>query len=547
MYLRRLSITNLAIIENLEVLFDKGLNIITGETGAGKSVLISSLNLILGRKTDTDMIRTGEEKLTVEAEFSDLNKELLKILKDYDIEAGVSLIIRRELSRNKRSRIFINDNPSNAEILTALGNGLIDMHGQHDHQSLLNPETHIKILDGYYNISILKTESLYNEIISLKKEIDRVTKSEKELSDKKELLSYHLKEISEADPKEDEDEEISAELKKLDSIEDIKKLCQAVSDISEGESSVLKGISLIKSKCEALSITDKQFAPFTDDIESSYQAVKEFTSACDLYSNSLEFDAERYDMLSERYLLLKKLMKKFGPELKDVIKHKNEISVQLSSIESIGSGREKLIKTLDSLEESMKKECSLLTAARKEGAKKFCAAIREEFKEVGLNGAEMSVVIAEKPVSPDGADAVEFYIRTNVGEEHKPLSKTASGGEVSRIMLSIKNITGAGREAQVSVFDEIDSGISGRIAGKVGEKIQKLSSARQVIVITHLPAIASCEGTHFSVRKRVEGDRTQVGVIKLNNAQRSEEIASLITSGKAGDDLKKIASKMLGS
>ena len=546
MYLRRLSINNLAIIENLEVFFDKGLNIITGETGAGKSILISSLNLILGRKTDTDMIRSGEEKLTVEAEFADLAPEIIELLKDHYFEAGDNLIIRRELSKNKRSRIFINDSPSNAEILTSVGNSLIDMHGQHDHQSLLNNETHIRILDGYCKVSVSETERLYNEIISLIKEIDRITKAEKELRDKKELLSYHLKEIDEVSPKENEDAEISAELNKLDSIEDLKKLCQSVTDAAEGESSVLRGINFIKSKCETLSITDKKFAPFVNDIESSYQAVKEFSSACELYSNSLEFDSERYDMLSERYLSLKKLMKKYGPDIADVVKYRNEISAQLDSIDNIGTDREKLVKDLNSLEESMKKECAGLTAARKAGAKKFCSAIAAEFSEVGLNGAEMSIRISEKPVSPDGADAVEFYIRTNVGEEPKPLSKTASGGEVSRIMLSIKNITGAGREAQVSVFDEIDSGISGRVAEKVGEKIRKLSSARQVIVITHLPAIASKGGSHFSVRKRVEGSRTQVGVIKLNKAQRAEEIASLITSGRAGDDLKKLAGKMIG-
>ncbi len=546
MYLRRLSINNLAIIENLEVFFDKGLNIITGETGAGKSILISSLNLILCHKTDTDMIRSGEEKLTVEAEFAELNPEIIKLLKDHDVEAEDILVIRRELSKNKRSRIFINDSPSNSEILTSVGNSLIDMHGQHDHQSLLNNETHIRILDGYCKVSVSETESLYDEIVSLKKEIDRVTKAEKDLKDKKELLSYHSKEIDEVSPKENEDAEISAELNKLDSIEDLKKLCQSVTDATEGESSVLRGINFIKSKCETLSITDKKFAPFVNDIESSYQAVKEFSSACELYSNSLEFDAERYDMLSERYISLKKLMKKFGPDIADVIRYGNEISVQLDSIDNIGTDREKLVKDLNSLEESMKRECARLTAARKAGAKKFCSAIGEEFAEVGLNGAEMSIRISEKPVSPDGADAVEFYIRTNVGEEPKPLSKIASGGEVSRIMLSIKNITGAGSEAQVSVFDEIDSGISGRVAEKVGEKMQKLSFTRQVIVITHLPAIASKGGSHFSVRKRVEGSRTQVGVIKLNKAQRTEEIASLITTGKAGDDLKKLAGKMIG-
>jgi len=279
-------------------------------------------------------------------------------------------------------------------------------------------------------------------------------------------------------------------------------------------------------------------------LESSYQAVKEFSSACDRYAGSLEFDEERYNILSERFTQLKKLMKKFGPSLSDVIRYAEEAAEQLGSIENIGFDKEKLIKKSAELEEKLQKECAGLSAARKSGAKKFETAISTEFAEVGLNNAELKVMIAEKPVSPDGADAVEFYIRTNVGEEAKPLSKTASGGEVSRIMLSIKNITGAGREAEISVFDEIDSGISGRIAEKVGEKLFKLSGSRQVIAITHLPAIASKGDTHFSVRKKVSGSRTVVEVVRLDKKHRAEEISSLIT-GKSGTASKKAAEDLL--
>ncbi|MBN2857253.1 MAG: DNA repair protein RecN [Candidatus Delongbacteria bacterium] len=546
MLLKRLSIANLAIIENLEVIFEEGLNIITGETGAGKSILISSLKLILGHKPDPDMIRTGTDKMIVEAEFFGLGKEQTDILEKNGIEACDSLIVRREVYLSKRSRIFINDTPSNAEVLSMIGDSLIDIHGQHDHQSLLNRETHINILDDFSYISTSEIGRLYNESISLKKEIDRVTKKEKELYDKKELLSYHFKEIKEASPKENEDEEISAELKKLDSVEDLKNLCRAVTETAEGEpGAILRNINIIKNKCESLTETDKNFAPFINDLESSYQAVKEFSSTCELYANSLEFDEEKYDRLSERYLLLKKLMKKFGPELSDVIRYGQEISVQLDSIENIGSDREKLIKQADELDRKIKKECSRLTAERKSAAQQFEKAIKDEFSEVGLNAAVLSVRFSEKAPSQDGADDIEFYIRTNIGEEFKPLSKTASGGEVSRIMLSIKNISASGRESEISVFDEIDSGISGRIAEKVGEKLLKLSMTKQVITITHLPSIASKGVSHYSVRKRTAGQRTIVDVIKLNLDQRTEEIASLITSGKAGDDLKKLAAKLL--
>ena len=548
MLLKRLSIANLAIIENLEVIFEEGLNIITGETGAGKSILISSLKLILGQKPDPDLIRTGAEKLIVEAEFIETGIEYHNVLKKNEIEVSDRLIIRREVYQSKRSRIFINDTPSNSETLTELGDLLIDIHGQHDHQSLLNSDTHIKILDGYLKISTAEAEKLFNEILVLKKEIAKVLKTENELRDKKELLSYHLKEIKDASPLENEDEDISLQLKKMENVEEIKKLCQAVEEITDGDGkSILRGISQIRSKCETLSETDKKFTPFINDIESSYQAIKEFSSTCSVYAGSLEFDEQTYSDLSERYSLLKKLMKKFGPSLADVINYVNDIELQLNSIENIGSDREKLEKELKSLEKEMEKECSRLSSLRRSGAAQFTDSIKVEFKEVGLKDAEMSVKIDKKSVSSDGYDSVEFYIRTNVGEESKPLSKTASGGEVSRIMLSVKNITGSGRDAQISVFDEIDSGISGRIAEKVGSKISKLSKNRQVIVITHLPAIASKSGTHFSVRKRTAGQRTMTEVIRLSKQQRIDEIASLITTEKGSSDSKKLAEKMIES
>ena len=536
MLLKRLSIANLAIIENLEVIFEGGLNIITGETGAGKSILISSLKLILGHKPDPDLIRTGADKMIVEAEFIETG-----------IEVSDNFIIRREVYQSKRSRIFINDTPSNSKTLSELGNLLVDIHGQHDHQSLLNRDTHIKIIDEYLNISTVEAERIYNEIQRLEKEIAKAIKTENDLKDKKELLSYHLKEIKDASPAENEDEDISLQLKKMENVEEIKKMCQAVDELTDGDgTSVLRGINQIRLKCETLSETDKKFAPFLNDIESSYQAIKEFSSTCSVYAGSLEFDEKNYNELSDRYSLLKKLMKRFGPTLSDVVRYGNEISAQLDSIENIGSDREKLEKQLGEFESEMKKECATLSSLRKSGAVKFESVIKEEFKEVGLKDAELSVKIDKKTVSADGSDAVEFYIRTNIGEESKPLSKTASGGEVSRIMLSVKNITGSGRAAQISVFDEIDSGISGRIAEKVGEKLFKLSATRQVIAITHLPAIASKSGTHFSVRKRIAGRRTVTEVLRLTNLQRIEEIASLITTEKGSADSKKLAEKMLG-
>jgi DNA repair protein RecN (Recombination protein N) len=531
MFLKRLSVNNLAIIDTLEVKFEKGLNIITGETGAGKSVIISALSLILGKKADTDMIRTGEEKFVVEAEFDD---------------GKAGLIIRREYARSRKNRFFINDSPATSEDVAKTGTDLLDIHGQHDHQSLLDKNTHIAILDDKIGISTSEMASLFAEDQAVKKQIEDSIKKEKELSDKKELLEYHLKEIREVSPSEGEDVRISADLKKMESIEDIKKICSAVSESTGAqEDSLLSKLRFITSKCDQLSQIDKQFEPFLKDLDSAYQSVKEFSNSAEYYSATLEFDEDEYNRLSDRYSLLRKIMKKFGPELSDVIKYQNEAKLQLDSIENVAFGREKLEKRAKELYSAMKKESERLSEIRNKGKVRLEKEINGEFSEIGLGKAEISVMITEKELSSDGKDSVEFYIRTNVGEESKPLSKIASGGEISRIMLSIKNVLQSEKGVGIAVFDEIDSGISGSVAEKVGNKLLKLSQTKQVIVITHLPSIASKGKTHFSVRKKTVKERTVVDVLKLDKDQRIQEIASLITAEKAGEDSRKLAEKLL--
>lgn len=548
MPIKRLSIRNLAIIESLEVDFEKGLNIITGETGAGKSIIISSLKLILGTKADADMIRAGEDKLTVEAEFSEINPETVKFIRQNEPDFIQPLIIRREVYKSRRSRIFINDTPVSSDIITELGNIMIDIHGQHDHQSLLNKDTHINILDERAGISTLKIAELYAEDLSLNKEIERIIKNENDLKDKRELLEYHYKEINEISPEENEDKEISTELKKMENIEDIKKICQAVTDtVSGSESSLLSKLNYIKNKCGQLSEIDKQFEPFINDLESAYSSVTEFGTSSELFSNLLEFDDEKYGRMSDRYSQLKKLMKKFGPELSDVIIYFGSIKNQLDSIENVSFDKDKLLKRSKELKKEIEDECSKLTSKRKEGIKKLEKEINAEFKDIGLQNAEISVNLSKKEISPDGWDSVEFYIKTNIGEESKPLSKIASGGEISRIMLSIKNIISSEKGVGIVIFDEIDSGISGQTAEKVGEKLFKLSQNKQVIAITHLPSIASKGKTHFSVRKKVIKDRTVTDIIKLTKDQRIDEIASLISAGKTVEDSKKVAKKLLES
>ncbi|MBN2790203.1 MAG: DNA repair protein RecN [Candidatus Delongbacteria bacterium] len=540
MLLSKLTIDNLAIIDHLEFIPHDGLNILTGETGAGKSIIIASLNLILGNRIDTTLIRTGEDKLTVEAEFINLDDEVKKILSDNDyILFEDPLIIRRELNSSNRSRAFINDSPVKIDILTEIGKKLIDVHGQHEHQSLLDKNNHLSILDNYLDINTGGISKIYLKLINFKKELEKTIREENELKDKKELLEYHKKEIEEISPENDEDTQVDKELRELENIENLKKTSDHIDHLISGSpNSVLSAIDTLKNKCEELSGINPEFLEFDKDIDSAYATFSELNDSASRYVNGLEFDEERFVYLNDRLNKLSKLKKKFGPEIEDVIKYLDEINGQLESIENISFDIEKLNKEIKNTEDQLKVVCSEISEQRKTGSKDLVKRINQEFDDVGLSAAEISFVFSEKDISENGMDDIELFIRTNIGEDSKPLSKIVSGGEVSRIMLAIKNIISKKKGINILIFDEIDSGISGRIAEKVGAKLEALSKNKQLFVITHLPAIASKGIHHFSVRKEVNNNKTMVKIKKLEGSDRLKEIDSLVSSDKTKEEIK---------
>ena len=534
MLLSKLTINNLAIIDHLEFIPHDGLNILTGETGAGKSIIIASLNLILGNKIDKTLIRTGEDKLSVEAEFINIDEEIKSILdlNDYLLFED-PLIIRRELNTSNRSRAFINDSPVKIDILSEIGRKLIDVHGQHEHQSLLDKNNHLTILDSFLDINTAGISKIYFKLINFKKELEKTIREESDLKDKKELLDYHKKEIEDISPEEDEDIKVDKELRELENIEALRKTSEHIEQITSGSAhSLLTNIDVLRTKCDELSEINPEFKEFEKDIEAAYTSISEFNNSATRYTDGLEFDEERFTYLNGRLSKLAKIKKKFGPDIDDVINHLKEINTQLDSIDNISFDIAKLNKVIKETEEQLQVACSEVSDKRKKGSIELLSKINREFEDVGLSAAEINFIFNEKEVSENGMDDVELFIRTNIGEDSKPLSKIVSGGEVSRIMLAIKNIISKKKGINILIFDEIDSGISGRIAEKVGAKLEELSKNKQVFVITHLPAIAQKGIHHYSVRKEVNNNKTSVRMKKLEGSDRVKEIESLVSSAE---------------
>ncbi|NOR45810.1 MAG: hypothetical protein GQ534_09520, partial [Candidatus Delongbacteria bacterium] len=388
-------------------------------------------------------------------------------------------------------------------------------------------------LDSFLDINTAGIAKIYLKLISFKKELEKTIREESDLKDKKELLDYHKKEIADISPETNEDVLVDKELRELENIEALKKTSEQIDEITSGSAhSILTSIDILKKKCEELSDINPEFKEFEKDIDSAYAAFSEFNYSASRYVGGLEFDEERFTYLNSRLSKLAKIKKKFGPEIANVLNHLKEINDQLNSIDNISFDIEKLNKVILETEEQLLIACSQISEKRKKGSIELLAKINREFKDVGLSAAEINFIFNEKEISENGMDDVELFIRTNIGEDSKPLSKIVSGGEVSRIMLAIKNIISKKKGINILIFDEIDSGISGRIAEKVGAKLEQLSKNKQVFVITHLPAIASKGDIHYSVRKEVNNNKTTVKIIKLEGSGREKEIESLVSSVK---------------
>jgi DNA repair protein RecN (Recombination protein N) len=554
--LKSLSVKNYALIDELEVEFSSGLVIITGETGAGKSILIDALGLILGSRTSAEIIRSGTDKAVVEGTFAVAgNKKLRALLEENDLEVTDDLIVRREVSAKAQSRCFINDSPVTLALQKQVGELLVDLHGQHEHQSLLRVDTHIGMLDDFGGLDgmVGEYQSAYKHLRDLGTELGELRTREQQLREKQDFYAFQMQEIDAVGPQPGEEERLEAELKILENAEKLfASTGKLYEHLYEGEQSIHDLLVFVRNQLQDLTEIDRQFAEAASECESAVAVVSELAKFIQGYNARVEFNPERLDELRERLGRLSLLKKKYGGSLEAVLAHREQIAGEVALAENFDA----VIRRLTYEVGQAREECSVvaqrLSAKRYDVARKMDRAIAGELQKLGIRDGRFTTRIIQRDLpglNPEkesaaqwtrvgkqvialnnrGYDEVEFYLSANAGEEERPLSRVASGGEVSRIMLALKSVLAKSDRLPVLIFDEIDVGVSGRIAQAVGLSLKSLSHFHQVIAITHLPQIAGLAESHFVVFKKERGGRTSTSIRKLALDEQVREVATLMS------------------
>jgi len=549
--LKSLLIKDYALIENIEIQFGKGLNIITGETGAGKSILIDAMGLLLGERASVDVIRKGAEKSIVEGIFEITgNKKVKNILKEYEIEDGDELIIRREISIKGTNRCFINDTPVTLNVIKEIGDLLVDLHGQHEHQSLLKTENHIEMLDEFADIDqhLAEYKENINILHQLQRELKELLERENLLKEKKDLYEFQIKEIDSVAPGIEEEEELENELKVLENYEKLLSMSNEIYEqLYESENSIHDQLSAVKNKLNELSKIDKSFIEKVNELQTAIVIINEISSYLRDYKNRIDVDPSHIEKIRERLRAFNLLKKKYGGTIKSVLEHREKIGREVELAENFTDRMKELENEISDLRKVCGDIAKRISEKRKIIAKDVKKEVEGVLKNLGISDPTFEVKFTNELSETEnfilvdnnkykyndrGYDYVEFYISTNAGEDVKPLIKVASGGEISRIMLALKSVLAKSDKLPILIFDEIDTGVSGRIAQKVGKALKSLASFHQIIAITHLPQIAGLSDLHFVVEKKKSGDRVVSSIRLLNEKEKVREVARLISGEK---------------
>lgn len=548
--LRFLAIKRLAVIDSVQVEFGPGMNVLSGETGAGKSILIEAVGLLLGGRASGDLVRTGEETATIEAIF-DMGPD--------------ECLVRREITAQGRSRAFINDDLATVGALKDLAARLIELHGQHEHQTLLDPSTHIAALDLYAGLEGQRqlVATAFDDLQAATQELARLKKALAERDAREELARFQLAELDKVSPRLGEDEELAAQKKVLASAERIQRLCEESHDVLyESEGAVLAGLGGVWRRVADLASLDPVFQPYLDARDSIKGQLEDLALHLRRYADSLETSPARLQEVEDRLAVIERLKRKHGPTLTDVITTQESLRRELDELDR---GSERLIEQERAREMAATAYLALassLSDARRKAARTFGRAVEALLGELAMERTRFDVrfdaPLAESAWSADGIDRGEFFLSPNVGEEPRPLARIVSGGELSRVMLALKTLTaerrfgitpGAGRPPGSSapglVFDEVDAGIGGRVADVVGAKLRALGSAFQVLCITHLPQIAAHADAHYLIEKHVEGGRTRTTVRRLGGEERVEELGRMLGGANVTDQVRASAREML--
>ena len=548
--LKYLHIENIAVIEKTDIEFFQGFNVLSGETGSGKSIIIDSINAILGERTSRELIRNGCDKAEVSALFGDLSEYSVNLLKEngYEPDEDGNLLVSRTLSLSGNGNIRINGKPATATILKAVGKSLVNIHGQHDNQGLMNPDNHCiyidriaendGLLDAYY--------SEFKHLNSVRKELNSIYTDEDEKRKRIELLEYQIDELVRADIKVGEVDELK---KQLDISLNYQKMLSSLYDAYEcinGNDDFDGAISLItNSKKMLLSVNTEEFDNAAGVLENVSAQLDEVCTTIRKFTENPALSKLDHEKIGERLDTLHKLMLKYGNTEQNMLDYLAGAQKELGDIELSDKRAVELSDELDASTERLIKLGDMLTESRKKASDAFAKQVTDILKYLDMPNVTFDVEIQKGRYTKSGCDVLEFVICTNLGEESKPLAKIASGGELSRIMLAIKSVLSAKDDVDTLIFDEIDTGISGRAAGKVGIQLRKVAQNRQVICVTHLAQIAACADNHFLIEKYVEGGRTYTNVNCLAYEERINEVARIMSGTEMTEKLYDSAKELL--
>ena len=536
--LRFLRIEHLAVIDAVQVEFEPGLNVLTGETGAGKSMLVEAVGLLVGGRASADLIRTGETQAHVQAEFDG---------------TGQTLIVRRDINAQGRSRAFVNDTLVTAAALGDVTAPLVELHGQHEHQTLLDPQSHLLLLDEFAGLTAARAHVgvAFRQWKRLQSEFDAFQMDEREKAARLDLLKFQAGELDKAGLRAGEDEELETTRRVLGNADKLQRLCgEAYAALYDSDEAALARLGAVWKRVGELADVDPAFRPHVEARDAIKSQLEDLAQTLRAYGDNIDASPARLQQVEDRLAVLERLKRKYGPGLADVIAKREVLGQQLDALEHADERRAGLEAETQAARNDFLTHARALSRTRREAAKQFGTRIQALLAELAMGRTQFELRFEAEPSesawTDTGVDVAECYLSANVGEDPRPLARIASGGELSRVMLAIRTLAAAGAPGKTLVFDEIDAGIGGRVADVVGKKLRGIGESFQVLCITHLPQIAAAGHVHFHISKSVANGRTQTRVVRLNESERVEEVARMIGGAAPTEASRAAARELLG-
>lgn len=549
--LSEIYIQNLAVIEKAAIDFSMGLNIFTGETGAGKSIVVDSINAVLGQRVSREIVRTGCDKAVVVGVFTDLPDHVLNKISEYGYETdNGQLIVQREIHADGRGNARICGRPASISVVKDICSELVNIHGQHDNQALLSTEKHIHMLDEYggYDDVLETYRSIFHELRDVVVEMKNLSADETQKEQRRDFLSYQIDEIVSADLQPDEDIQLEEDVKLMRNYSNIAESLNEAHQYLMGDEENNGAVDLLASASSAVNLvgeSGEELESIATALQDIYYTLQEVSGRIGIFMDGFDFDPARLAAMEERLDEIRRLKKKYGGSLEEINRYLVSAQQELETLESADARLEELAQKRHELMQKAQQQGEVLSKCRAEAAKRFTASVTRELKFLDMPNVVLKVLLTPCKMNRLGRETVEFLISTNPGEPPKSISKIASGGELSRIMLAIKDCLADKDRIPTMIFDEVDTGVSGRAAQKIGLKLKEVAHNKQVLCVTHLAQIAAMADTHFLIKKDAQDGRTYTSVIPLDFEGRKHEVARIMGTGEMSDLLLQNAEQMI--